>query len=288
MELQGIKIGIVGLGIIGMRVAEVLRSKGADVRVWSRTPRPQMAGWVAGLPDLVASCDVIQIFVRDAKALREAIEAMLPHLNKSKTIINSATVSVAATKNAAKLVKKTGADFADCPFTGSRDNAARGELTYYASAGPKLLERIRPVLSATSSHILPCGEIGSATVLKIATNMVSAVTVQALAEALGVVRSQGVTLEMFMQAMELNANYSALVKMKLPAMVARDFTPHFALRNMLKDARYALALAGQGGMEVPVLTAAAACMAGLEVAGRGEEDYSVLAEHYVGTKEDIE
>ena len=106
---------------------------------------------------------------------------------------------------------------------------------------------------------------------------------QALAEALGVVASQGVPLSAFTAAMEQNANCSGLVRMKMPAMIARDFSTHFSLKNMLKDARCALALAGEGGMEVPVLTAAAACMAGLEAAGRGDEDYSVVAEHYLGT-----
>jgi 3-hydroxyisobutyrate dehydrogenase len=181
-----------------------------------------------------------------------------------------------------KLVKKTGADFLDAPFTGSKDAAAGGQLTYYAGGPAKLLDRVRPVLEASAKAILPTGDVGTATVLKIATNMVSAVTVQALAEALGVVEAGGVPLEMFQQAMEYNANCSTLVRMKLPGMIRRDFTPHFSLRNMLKDARYALALAGQGNMEVPVLTAAAACMAGLEAAGRGDEDYSVLAEHYIG------
>jgi 3-hydroxyisobutyrate dehydrogenase-like beta-hydroxyacid dehydrogenase len=111
--------------------------------------------------------------------------------------------------------------------------------------------------------------------------MVSAVTVQALSEALGVVASQGIPLEKFREAMEVNANCSGLVRMKLPAMIAGDYTPHFSLKNMLKDARYALALAGHGGMEVPVLTAAAACMAGLEAGGHGDEDYSALARHYL-------
>jgi 3-hydroxyisobutyrate dehydrogenase-like beta-hydroxyacid dehydrogenase len=207
---------------------------------------------------------------------------MSPALTKGKTVINCATVSLNATKDVAKLLKKTGADFLDIPFTGSRDAAENGQLTYYAGGPPKLVERMRPVLEASAKAVLYTGEVGTATVLKIATNMVSAVTVQALAEALGVVQAGGVPLEMFQQAMEHNANCSGLVRMKLPSMIRRDFTPHFSLKNMLKDARYALALAGQGNMEVPVLTSAAACMAGLEAAGRGDEDYSVLAEHYVG------
>ena len=255
--------------------------------MWSRTPRPNDSGWIDTPAELAATCDTIQLFVRDAKALRTTVEAMLPSLTKGKTVINSATVTLQATKDVAKLIKKSGADFLDCPFTGSRDTAALGQLIYYISGNAKAIDRVRPLLEATSKAIMPCGDIGTATVLKIATNMVSAVTVQALAEALGVVSSQGVPMDMFLKAMEINANCSGLVRMKLPTMISRDFTPHFALKNMLKDARCALALAGQGGMEVPVLTAAAACMAGLEAAGRGEEDYSVLAEHYVGKKEDL-
>jgi 3-hydroxyisobutyrate dehydrogenase-like beta-hydroxyacid dehydrogenase len=276
------KAGIAGLGIIGIRVAANLRAKGFDVRVWNRTPKENEQGFTPSLEVLARESEVIQIFVRDVPALREVIAAMSPALTKGKIVINSATVSLQATKDVAKLVKKTGADFLDVPFTGSRDAAENGQLTYYAGGPPKLLERVKPVLEASAKMILPTGDVGSATVLKIATNMVSAVTVQALAEALGVVQAGGVPLEMFQQAIENNANCSGLVRMKLPAMIRRDFTPHFSLKNMLKDARYALALAGQGNMEVPVLTSAAACMAGLEAAGRGDEDYSVLAEHYVG------
>jgi len=279
------KVGIAGLGIIGSRVAGNLRARGFDVRVYNRTPKNE-PGFTASVEELARECEVIQIFVRDVKALKEVVAAMSPALSKGKTLINSATVSLTATKEVAKQVKKTGADFLDAPFTGSRDAAANGQLVYYAGGSAKVLERVRPVLEASAKAVLPTGDIGSATVLKIATNMVSAVTVQALAEALGVVQAGGVPLPMFQQAMELNANCSGLVRMKLPLMIARDFTPHFSLKNMLKDARYALALAGQGNMEVPVLTAAAACMAGLEAAGRGDEDYAVLAEHYVGAREE--
>ena len=281
MSTLSTTVGVAGLGIIGSRVAGNLRAKGFAVRVYNRTPRDE-EGFTASVEELARECEVIQIFVRDVKALREVVAIMSPALGKGKTLINSATVSLAATKEVAKQVKKTGADFLDAPFTGSRDAAANAQLVYYAGGSAKVLERVRPVLEASSKAVLPTGDIGSATVLKIATNMVSAVTVQALAEALGVVEAGGVPMAMFQQAMELNANCSGLVRMKLPAMIARDFTPHFSLKNMLKDARYALALAGQGNMEVPVLTAAAACMAGLEAAGRGDEDYSVLAEHYVG------
>jgi 3-hydroxyisobutyrate dehydrogenase len=276
-------MGIAGLGIIGSRAAASLRAKGYQVRVWNRTPKPEADGWQETPAALASACDVIQLFVRDARAL---VEAMQPSLGKGKVVINSATVSLQATREAAKAVRKTGAEFLDVPFTGSRDAAADGQLTYYAAGPAKAIERVRPILEATSKAILYTGDVGTATVLKIATNMVSAVTVQALAEALGVVASQGIDLAKFREAMEANANCSGLVRMKLPAMIARDFTPHFSLKNMLKDARYALALAGQGNMEVPVLTAAAACMAGLEAGGHGDEDYCSVARHYLDEPRD--
>lgn len=279
-------IGIAGLGIIGSRAAASLRAKGYPVRVWNRTPKPKADGWMETPAALAADCDVIQLFVRDARALKEVVEAMQPSLGKGKVVINSATVSLQATREAAKVIRKTGAEFLDVPFTGSRDAAADGQLTYYAAGPVKAIERVRPILEATSKAILYTGDVGTATVLKIATNMVSAVTVQALAEALGVVASQGIDLAKFREAMEANANCSGLVRMKLPAMIARDFTPHFSLKNMLKDARYALALAGQGNMEVPVLTAAAACMAGLEAGGHGDEDYCSVARHYLDEPRD--
>ncbi len=276
-------VGIAGLGLIGTRVAANLRQKGFSVRVWNRSRKSGESGWEKNPAELAAASHITQIFVRDGQALREVITAMLPGLCKGKTVICSATVSLRALKDCAKLIKKTGAEFLDAPFTGSRDSAAAAQLVYYAAGPDKLIEKMRPVLAASSRLVLPCGALGAGTILKIATNMVSAVTVQALAEALGVVASQGIPLESFAAAMMENANCSGLVKMKLPQMMQRDFTTHFSLKNMLKDARCALALAGEGGMEVPVLTAAAACMAGLEAAGRGDEDYSVLAEHYLGT-----
>src|SRR5687767_8045759 len=100
------KAGIAGLGIIGIRVAANLRAKGFDVRVWNRTPKENEQGFTASLEVLARESEVIQIFVRDVPALREVIAAMSPALTKGKIVINSATVSLQATKDVAKLVKK--------------------------------------------------------------------------------------------------------------------------------------------------------------------------------------
>lgn len=275
------RAGVIGLGIIGSRVADNLRARGFGVSVWSRRKRPEAPGWVDTALDLVRNSDVIQIFVTDGEALLDVVGDMLPGLGAGRTVINCATVGLSETREAAERVAATGAGFLDAPFTGSRDAAAAGQLVYYAAGDPALLEHVRPVLEASGREILYTGETGTATVLKIATNMISASTVQVLAEALGVVASQGIPGDRFLAAMELNASCSALIRMKLPGMISGDFTPHFSLKNMFKDSRYAMELAGEAGIELPVLTAASDCMAGLVAAGRGDDDYSVLAVNFV-------
>lgn len=291
--MQKSTVGIIGLGIIGSRIANVLRNaealsggdalraKSFDVRVWSRTPRVAELGWMNSPLELIKSCNTVQVFVRDAEALQSCVDDMLPGLGAGKTLINCSTVSVEAIQSVAEQVKNTGADFLDCPFTGSRDAAALGQLTYYVGGDHAAIERARPFLEPTAKLIVPCGAIGAATVLKLATNMVSAITVQALAEGLGVVSAQGIAPQLFLQAMQVNANCSLLVQMKLPSMIAGDFAPHFSLNNMLKDVRYAQSLAEQHALALPTLTAAAEQMDKLVRSGQGDQDYSVLAADFL-------
>jgi 3-hydroxyisobutyrate dehydrogenase-like beta-hydroxyacid dehydrogenase len=212
----------------------------------------------------------------DGAALLAAVQEMAPELRPGQIVVNSATVSLQATLDAASVVAATGAAFLDCPFTGSRDASAAGQLVYYVGGDSAVLEKATPLLAASSKEILPMGKIGDATVIKIATNMVSAVTVQVVSEAMAVTRSAGVPLEAFQRAMESNASGSGLVKMKVPTMRQGDYTPHFSLKNMLKDSRFALELAKKASLNLPALSATSQQMAGLAAADAAEQDYSAL------------
>lgn len=279
-----LRIGVVGLGIIGQRVAANLRAKNFPVLVWNRTPHPDEPGWMPGAAELARESDVIQVFVTNGDALKSVLKVMKPELKPGKVVVNCATIAVEDTNSMSKLVASTGAEFLDAPFTGSRDAATAGQLVYYVGGDADLLERVRPALEASSREIFHCGKIGDATVLKIATNMVTSATVGILSEAMGIVEGQGVDLDKFRQALERNASSSGLTRMKVASMIAGDFTPHFSLKNMLKDAAFGLNMAGRAGIELPILHAVAEAMSGLELAGRGEEDFSVLAVNYLHHK----
>lgn len=270
-------VGVLGLGIIGSRVAENVRKAGHEVFVWSRSARA-VPNFLASPHEVAEAAGIIQIFVRDSAALLEAITDMLPALKAGHLVMNHATVSKKATLEAAKLVESTGAAFLDAPFTGSKMAAQNGKLAYYVGGDLLMLERARPILEASGAKILPLGGVGDAMVLKIVTNLVSAVIVEAVSEAAAITKASGIPLEKLHEALESNANYSTLIGMKLPAIIKKDFEAHFSLRNMLKDADFSRELAQEAGLSVPAIDCTAAAMrAGVE-AGKGDLDFSVIGE----------
>lgn len=269
-------IGIIGLGIIGSRIASHLAKTGRHVFVWSRSARA-VPNFLASPREVAAAAGIIELFVRDDAALLEAIEDMLPVLTAEHVVINHATVSPAATEQAAKRVAEAGAAFLDSPFTGSKLAAQNAKLVYYVGGDRAVLERVRPVLEASSSKIMHVGEIGHATILKIATNLLTAVTVKGLAEALALTKAHGVDPQQLLATLEPNANFSPLVAFKLPAMIQGDFEAHFSLQNMLKDADFALALATEKGVPIPALSVMAEAMRSAMEAGHAEKDFSIIA-----------
>ncbi len=269
------QVGILGLGIIGSRVADNLRKAGHNVFIWSRTGRA-VPGSLPNPSAVAGAAQVIQIFVRDDAALLEVVHEMLPALTADHVIMNHATVSKAATLEAARLCEEAGAAFLDAPFTGSKMAAQNGKLCYYIGGSTEVLERVRPVLEASSAKIVHLGAVGDAMVLKIVTNLVTAVTVKAVAEAAAITRGQGVPLEALKTALESNANYSTLIGMKLPAIMSGDFEAHFSLINMLKDADFARALASDSETKTPALDCTAEAMRAGVNEGLGDLDFAVI------------
>lgn len=270
-------VGVLGLGIIGSRVVENLRTAGHEVFVWSRSARA-VPNFLASPREVAEATGIIQIFVRDGTALLEAVEDMKPALQAGHLVMNHATVSKKAALQAAALVEETGAAFLDAPFTGSKMAAQNGKLTYYIGGSDLMLERARPVLEASAANILPLGGIGDAMVLKIVTNLVSAVIVEAVAEAAAITRANDISLERLHEALQANANYSTLIGMKLPAIMNGDFEPHFSLRNMLKDADFARELAADAKLAAPAIDCTAEAMRRGVEAGQGDLDFSIIGQ----------
>jgi len=272
-------VGLIGLGIIGSRVANALRLGGYHVYVWNRTPRA--APNFLGSPRHVAElCDIIQLFVADAQALFDVLEVMGPALTPSHIILCNATVGPEATLEAARLVQDRGAQFLDAPFTGSKAAAEKRELVYFIGGEDKTLQAAENVLKISSKAIVKIGKIGDAAVIKVATNMISAVTVQTLAEAYAIVKDSGIEPQTLMEALKHHGVRSGISDMKLASILKRDYEAHFSLKHMFKDVQLGIHIANSLDIDLPATTATAGVMYGGLTKGWSDEDFSVVARTY--------
>jgi len=272
-------VGVIGLGIIGTRVAAHLREKGFYVFVWNRTLR-RVPNFVGTPAEIAEMCDCLQIFVSDDEALLEVTNQLTSALAPRHIVLAHSTVSPHSMRAAAEIVERRGARFIEAPFTGSKMAAEKGELLYYVAGDDAALREARPILEASSKEIIVIGEIGQATAVKIATNMVTAASIQAAAEALALVQTVGLPLEKLVEAMRGNASHSATLAMKLPKMIEANFEPHFSLKHMLKDMQIASRLGLSHYLELAVTGATRERLLEQMQRGYGDDDYSAVARKY--------
>lgn len=273
---------IYGLGIIGSRVAARLAAADVPLATWNRSPKPGAPGFTSDARAAAASARLHQLFTRDEPAIDAVLAAILPVLGPGHIVAAHATVAPSAMTRWAQSVTATGAAFLDAPFTGSRLAAENAKLVYYIGGDEVALASARPVLELSSRAIRHFGPVGHATVLKLATNMVTAATVEILAEATALTRAAGVSPSLFAEAMADNASRSGTSDLKLPGMLSGDFTPHFSLENMLKDARLASELATACGLTLPAHAATTACLESVAAASddASGSDFSIVARQW--------
>lgn len=274
------KIGVVGLGIIGRGIAGHLRREGFSVFVWNRSPRP-VPNFVGSPGELAGLCNYIQIFVSDDDALLQTVEQLSEKLAARHLILAHSTVAPDSMRAAAEIVERRGARFLEACFTGSKGAAEKGELVYYIGGSDEALREGRPILEASSKEIVQIGSIGQASAIKVATNMITAASIQASAEALALVQAQGLPLEKFIEAMRVNASYSGTLAMKLPKMLERDFAPHFSVKHMLKDMQIASQIALSHYFDLGVTAAARDQLFEQMQWGHGDADYSSVVRKYL-------
>lgn len=264
------KVAVLGLGIIGSAWARNLIADGHEVRTWNRTSK-SFPGATGSPGEAAADAEFIIIVVADPPAVNSVLNQIEPVLKAGQIIIQSSTISEKWTKLFAKRVQVRGAEYIDCPFTGSKPAAEARKTVYYAGGDPAVIARARGVLEPLSQTILHIGPIGSASSLKLAMNVNIALVGLGLVESLAIARKAGVDEEKFWDALHANAGRSGVSDLKEPKLRARDYSPQFSTKHMLKDLRLALETAA----DLPLVGVPAAI--GLYekgvAAGQADEDF---------------
>ncbi|MCU0793649.1 MAG: NAD(P)-dependent oxidoreductase [Opitutaceae bacterium] len=269
------KIGVLGLGIIGRIWARHYADAGVLAGTWNRTPRPETPAWRDTPEAVAAEADVVQIVVADPAAVRALMGRIAPVLGPGKTVVQSSTIDPASADEFRAAARAAGADYLEAPFTGSKPAAEQRQTVFYLGGEAGLIARLEPLLACVSATRLHIGDHRQAAALKLAMNLNLAVQMQGLVEARALATAAGIGDEVFYGALARNVGYSGLVKLKEPKLRAGDFSPQFSVKHLHKDLR--LASLAAGCAELPALDAVREQLKTAEARGHGEEDFCALA-----------
>ena len=280
-------VGMIGLGLMGKPMAANLLKAGFSLIVWNRTGAKaeelvRAGAKLAGTPrEAAAASDVLLTIVSDPPALEAVLwgdMGALGGLRRGSTYIDSSTVAPALARRIAEACAERGVEFLDAPVTGGTWGAEKGELVFMVGGKQETLEGVAPVLGALGKRWFYLGPHGAGQMVKLAMNMILALQVDALAEALALVTAGGVPGERLVEVMQSSMARSPLLDIKAPMMLERKYAPSFPLRLMHKDLGLALDLANQLGVALPATAAAREIYNAVKGAAKNEDpDYAVVA-----------
>ncbi|MFY9584525.1 MAG: NAD(P)-dependent oxidoreductase [Candidatus Acidiferrales bacterium] len=280
-------VGMIGLGLMGKPMAANLLKAGFSLVVWNRTGAKaeelvRAGAKVAGTPrEAAAASDVLLTIVSDPPALEAVLwgdMGALGGLRRGSTYIDSSTVAPALSRRIAAACAERGVEFLDAPVTGGTWGAEKGELVFMVGGKQETLEGVAPVLGALGKRWFYLGPHGAGQTVKLAMNMILALQVDALAEALALVIAGGVPGERLVEVVQSSMARSPLLDIKAPMMLEQKYAPSFPLRLMHKDLGLALDLANQLGVALPATAAAREIYNAVKGATKNEDpDYAVVA-----------
>lgn len=287
------KIGFLGLGKMGSGMAARLAEAGHEVTVWNRSPGKagallDLGAREAASPAEAASgADAVFCMVADDAASNRAWlaeDGAAGVMPEGALLIECSTISHEHSARLAEEARSRQLTYLDCPVNGPPAGARKGELVLLLGADSEDLERARPLLEVISRSILHFGGVGTGTAYKLINNLLGAVHISAMAEAAVLAGKYGIDVETMVEAIRTGPIASPhTMRMSRPMLEGRPadtFALSIGLRE--KDARYCIAMAEAGGVEMPVGASAHAWYA-KSATTHGDQDDSLLLETVAGS-----
>ncbi len=287
------KVGLLGLGVMGAGMAGKLLDHGHDVTVYNRTRKraesfAARGARIADTPrEAAEGAEVVITMVSNDAALHEVIEGpdgVLAALGANAILLQTSTVGPDTTAWLADAVAAHGASMVDAPVMGSLPEAKEGKLWVLAGADPAVLERARPVLAAVSQTVYHIGGIGEGTRLKLCFNLLGGGMVAALAESMALLDSVGIDPQLAIRILQETNLPSRMVLGRANLIAQRDFEPRFSLDNMSKDLRLALDLGEANGLSLIQTEASLASLQRAAATVGGDRDLAASFEGVRGAK----
>jgi len=275
------RVGFVGLGGMGVRMARRLASSGATVTAYNRTRRKvEGARVVRTAREAAEGAEFVVTMVSDARALAAVArgrDGILAGLGRGAVWIEMSTSGRAAALAMSRAARARGARFVDAPVSGTLGPAERGELVAFVGGEARAAE---PVLRVLCKRWIRAGAVGQGQALKVVVNGVGAHHLVAFATMLAVAERAGLPRRVVLDAFTSGAFASPSYVGKRDKVARRSYAPEFSLALTLKDAKLAASLAREVGLPAPVLARVVREVARGVEAGLGERDLFALETLY--------
>jgi 3-hydroxyisobutyrate dehydrogenase-like beta-hydroxyacid dehydrogenase len=282
------RVGFLGLGIMGSRMAANVVKAGFELTVWTHT-EGKAERWAAAhgasaanTPAEVATAsDVVVSMVVDGAQVESVLcgrDGVAEGATEGLLCVDMSTIAPTDTRRIAARLNERGIRMIDAPVTGSSPRAEAGTLTIMVGGAGAYFERVKPLLESMGELIVHVGELGQGEMLKLINNSLGAANAAAVAEALLLADATGVDLDALVAVTQSGSGASAQMQMKSGPMREHDYTTLFKTEHLLKDVRLCLEEAQAAGVPFPAAAHARDVLAATMGRGHGADDYASLIE----------
>jgi len=279
-------VGFVGLGIMGRPMARNLIKAGHQLVVYDVVPESVAELAASGAArgesarDVAARSEVTITMVPDGPEVEAAIlgaTGALEGAARGSILVDMSSISPLVAQTVGVACAARGVDFLDAPVSGGEPKAIEGTLAIMAGGTQESFDKVLPLFQAMGSSAILTGSVGAGNVTKLANQIMVAVNIAGMGEALVLATKAGLDPEVVFNAVKGGLAGSSVLNAKAPMLIARNFKPGFRIRLHQKDLRNALLAAEAMQVSLPFTSMAQQILTALINAGRGDLDHSAIA-----------
>jgi 2-hydroxy-3-oxopropionate reductase len=283
------KIGFIGLGIMGKPMSKNLLKAGYSLVVCDRNPEAVKDVVAAGAEsaenakEVAKSCDVIITMLPNSPHVKEVVlgeNGVVDGAKQGATIIDMSSIAPLASREIHDEVVKKGLTMLDAPVSGGEPKAIDGTLSVMVGGDKAIFDKHYDLMKAMAGSVVYTGDIGAGNVTKLANQVIVALNIAAMSEALVLATKAGVNPELVYQAIRGGLAGSTVLDAKAPMILDRNFKPGFKIDLHIKDLQNALDTSHGVGTSLPLTAIVMEMMQTLKTDGMGGCDHSALARYY--------
>lgn len=283
------KTGFIGLGIMGKPMAKNLMKAGYRLVVFDTNAAPMKELAAAGAETAAApkevaeKCDVVVTMLPNSPHVRAVLlgpQGVIEGAGPGKTVIDMSSIAPLASREIASLLAEKGVEMLDAPVSGGEPKAIDGTLSVMVGGKKDVFERCYPIMKSMAASVVRVGDAGAGNVAKLANQIVVALNIAAMSEALVLAAKAGVQPDLVYQAIRGGLAGSTVLDAKAPLVMDRKFSPGFRVNLHIKDLGNVLETSREIGVPLPLTAAVMEMMQALKVDGLGDADHCSLVQHY--------